>query len=198
MKKYNIKLTFLEPILGAASKDPDIYKSYIAGKAALSDEQLAEELATIERVEEKGWTGFHQIPDGTPIIYDYVIKGFFKEACSNLKRDPDSLSAKVTAFKKIIDGMVFVQPRRIPLNINDGQLDMLERPLRGQTAQGERITLARSDTCPIGTTMEFTVLILGAVSEAVLTEWLDYGQWKGLGQWRNAGWGRFSFHIEQV
>lgn len=31
--------------------------------------------------------------------------------------------------------------------------------------------------------------------EAVVMEWLDYGQLKGLGQWRNASWGRFRYEI---
>jgi len=197
MKTYKVKLTFLEPVLGTIPKDPDIYKSYIADKAALNDAQLAEELATVERIEEKGWTGFHNFPDGSPLIYDYAIKGFFKDACSSLKKVEGSYSAKLTAFKKVIDGLVFIEPRQIPLILPDGSgLGILERPLRAQTAQGERITLARSDTCPVGTTMEFAILVLGGVSEALLMEWLDYGKWKGLGQWRNAAWGRFSCEVE--
>jgi len=197
MKTYKVKLTFLEPVLGTIPKDPDIYKSYIADKAALNDEQLAEELATVERIEEKGWTGFHNFPDGSPLIYDYAIKGFFKDACSSLKKVEGSHSAKLTAFKKVIDGLVFIEPRQIPLVLPDGSsLGILERPLRAQTAQGERITLARSDTCPVGTMMDFTILVLGGVSEALLMEWLDYGKWKGLGQWRNAAWGRFSYEVE--
>lgn len=197
MKTYKIKLTFLEPVLGTIPKDPDIYKSYIADKAALNDEQLAEELATVERIEEKGWTGFHAFPDGSPLIYDYAIKGFFKDACSSLKKVTDSHSSKLTAFKKVIDGLVFVEPRQIPLVLPNGNgLGVLERPLRAQTAQGERVTLARSDTCPVGTTMKFSILVLGGVSESLLMEWLDYGRFKGLGQWRNASYGRFSCEVE--
>lgn len=196
MKTYKIKLTFLEPVLGTIPKDPDVYKNYIADKAALTDEALAEELATIERIEDKGWTGFHKLPDGNPLIYDYAIKGFFKDACSMLKRVEKSESSKVTAFKKIIDGLVFVEPRQIPLILPAGaKLGVLERPLRAQTAQGERITLARSDTCPVGTTMEFSINIMGGVSEALLMEWLDYGRLRGLGQWRNGGYGRYSYEV---
>ena len=195
MEIYHIKLTFLEPILGTVPKDPDIYKSYIADKAALNDEELAEELATVERIEEKGWTGFHKL-NGLPVIYNYAIKGFFKDACSMLTRTKDSESGKVRAFKKIIDGLVFIEPRQIYLVLPDNaKIGVLERPLRAQTAQGERITLARSDTCPAGTTMEFTVKILGQVSEKLLREWLDYGGFRGLGQWRNADYGKFEYTI---
>lgn len=197
MEKYHVKLTFTEPILGTVPKDPEVYKTYIAGQAALTDEALAEELATVEKVEEKGWTGFHKL-DGKPVLYDYVIKGFFKDACSMLKRASDTRSNKMTAFKKIIDGMVFIEPRQIPLNINGGKLGVLERPLRAQTAQGERVTLARSDTCPAGTTMEFDIIVLGGVDEKVLREWLDYGRFRGLGQWRNGSFGRFACEVEEV
>jgi len=194
MKKYLVKLTLTEPMLGTVPKDKEVYASYIAGKAALSDEQLAEELATVEQVEEKGWTGFHAV-EGDPIIYDYVIKGFFKDACSMLRRVSDTASGKLRAHKKIVDGLVFVSPRQIPLVLNGGEMGVLERPLRAQTPQGERVTLARSDYVPEGTFLEFTVEVLGGVSETVLREWLDYGRYRGLGQWRNASYGRFEAEV---
>lgn len=198
MDKYEIVLTLTEPVLGTVPKDPDIYAGYIATKAALTDKELAEELATVEKVEEKGWTGFHSL-NGQPILYDYVIKGFFKEACGALRRVGDTKSHKIRAYKKIIDGLVFVEPRRIPLVLPEGEeMGVLERPLRAQTAQGERVTLARSDTCPPGTTLTFTVSVMGGVSKVLLREWLDYGAFRGLGQWRNASWGRFSYQLKKA
>jgi hypothetical protein len=78
-------------------------------------------------------------------------------------------------------------------------LGVLERPLRAQTAQGERVALARSDTAPAGTTMSFDIMVLGKdVSKKILDEWLTYGQFRGLGQWRSASWGRFEHSIELV
>lgn len=197
MDKYKVTLTFTEPILGTIPKDPEVYAGYIAQKAALTDEALAEELATVERVEEKGWTGFHKVND-QPVIYDYVLKGFFKDACSMLRRVPGTKSEKMTAHKKIIDGLVFIEPRQIPLVFNGAGMGVLERPLRAQTAQGERVTLARSDTCPAGTTMQFTVEILGGLDEKTLREWLNYGKKRGLGQWRNGGYGSFTYEMEAV
>jgi len=194
---YEVKLTLTQPILGTVPKDPDIYEGYIASKAALTDEAVAEELATVERVEEKGWTGFHKV-EGTPILYDYVIKGFFKDAASMLRRVPDTKTAKIKAYRKIIDGLVFVTPRQIPINLNGYEMGVLERPLRASTAQGERIALARSDTCPVGTTIEFTLAVMGSVSEAVLREWLDYGALRGLGQWRNGGYGTFTYEMSEA
>jgi len=197
METYQIKLTFIKEILGATPKDRDVYASFVADKAALDDEELAAELATVERVEEKGWTGFRRwAANGSPFLAAYVIKGFFKAACGALRRAPGTDSKKLTAFKKVIDGLVFVEPDEIELVLPDGaEMGTLERPLRAQTAQGERVALARSDTCPAGTTLEFEVMILGGISRSLLIEWLEYGRLSGLGQWRNAGYGRFTYEI---
>lgn len=197
MDVYDVKLTLVEPMLGTVTKDPAIYEAYIASKAALTDDELAEELATVEKVEERGWTGFHQL-DGEPVIYNYMVRGFLKAACGALRRVDGTLSSKVRAYKKIIDGLVFIKPRRIPLNLNGGEMGVLERPLRAQTARGERIALARSDTVPAGTTLEFTIEVLGVVSEEQLREWLSYGVRVGLGQWRSASWGSFSYQMQRL
>lgn len=203
MDKYKVTLTFTEPLLGAVPKDKDIYASYIATRAAkrddLSPEQLEdvmdEEINSVEHLEEKGWTGFHTL--NGPFLYEYVLKGFFKDACGMLRRVPGTRSKKITAYKKIIDGLVFVHPRRIYLDLSD-DLFVIERPLRGQTAQGERVALARSDAAPAGTMIEFTVSVLGQVIREDLEEWLDYGSLRGLGAWRNASWGRFEYKIEEI
>lgn len=194
---YDITLTFTEPLLGTVPKNPEVYASFILTKAAdLGDDKAAEEIGTVENIEESGWTGFHQV-DSAPILYDYVIKGFFKDAAGMLRRVKSSKSAKVTAYKKIIDGLIFVFPRQIPLILpDDNSLGLIERPLRAQTAQGERVALARSDAAPAGTTITFKLNILDpAVDLDLLTEWLDYGQLRGLGQWRNSGMGRFTYTI---
>lgn len=199
MDKYRITLTLTEEMLGTVPKDPEIYGGYIANHAALTDEELAEELATVEKIEEKGWTGFHML-DGQPLILDYVIKGYLKDACGMLRRVPGTRSSKLTAYKKVIDGLVFAKalngnPRRILIDVV-GEMGVNERPLRGQTAQGERVALARSDTVPAGSTIEFRLLILGQVPKTLLCEWLDYGELRGLGQWRNAGFGTFVYELQ--
>jgi len=205
MERFNVILTFLEPILGTVAKDPEVYASFIAKNAPVP-EAGAQEVETVpeslEHKEAKGWTGFHELEgEGGPLpsLYDYVLKGFFKDACGMLRRVEGTLSKKTKAYKKIIDGLVFVEPRQIALILPEGaEMGVLERPLRAQTAQGERIALARSDTCPAGTMMFFTVELVGAVTETLLMEWLDYGSKRGLGQWRNAGYGRFEYEIEKV
>ena len=83
-------------------------------------------------------------------------------------------------------------------------MGILERPLRAQTAQGERIALARSETIPAGSTMEFEIMVLGQIMQGrtkvdfdeLLTEWLNFGAWVGLGQWRGSGgYGQFEYEM---
>ena len=72
-------------------------------------------------------------------------------------------------------------------------MGVCQRPLRGQTPQGERIALASSESIPAGATMEFTITCMLDNQEAAIREWLDYGKWRGIGQWRNSGKGRFTW-----
>ena len=194
MKKYAVTLTLKEEFLGTVSKEKDVYTKFIQNKAP--DNGGDDELETLEDIGNVG-TGFH-MQDGQPLIYDYVIKGYLKDACSMLRRVGDTASSKLTSFKKVIDGLVFPMPRRILINTNGSELGSLERPLRAQTAKGERIALAKSDTCPIGSTLEFELLILGGVTQKLLKEWLDYGSLRGLGQWRNAGYGIFDYTLKKL
>lgn len=104
-------------------------------------------------------TIFHKYEDGKPFVYDYQVKGMFKDSCGMLRKVKGSESSKIKAYKKEIDGLIFVKERKIPL-IFDGDMGTCQRPLRANTPQGERISLACSETVPVGTTMEFTVQCL--------------------------------------
>jgi len=198
MDKYSVRVTFTETLLGTTPKDKEIYAKWVAHQEAVTDEMLEEELSTVQEVEEKGWTGFH-VKDGQLILYDYVLGGVFKHACGALRRVSDTRSAKLRAYKMVINDLVFIKPRQIPIHLPEGaELGMLERPLRGQTAQGERVLLARSVTCPPGTWIEFEIWVVGVISEALLREWLDHGALYGMGQWRNAGWGTFEYEMTKL
>ena len=95
--------------------------------------------------------------------------------------------------------MIFPQPRMITIHIPDGdEIGYCERPLRAQTAQGERVALAISEEVPAGSWLEFDVVCLDDGHVPAVLEWLDYGQLRGLGQWRNSGKGRFTYVIEEV
>ena len=85
MHTLKVRLTFQEEVLGTASNNPDIHSEYIASKApdAMSAE---EEVAAIgvEEAVEKSMTVFPRNDNGEPILFDYQIKGFFKDACGVL------------------------------------------------------------------------------------------------------------------
>lgn len=197
MSKYRVRLEFIEAVLGTVALDPEAYTEFAGGANAPDPATVAEELEGLPGVQ-KGLTGFFRLPDGTPYMLNYVLKGFCKEACSIMRRVSGSKSSKITAFKKVIDGLVFVEPRQIVLHLpTDATLEVLSRPLRAETALGARVAIARSEMCPPGTWMEFEIeAVGGVVDEATLQEWLDYGRRKGLGAWRNAGYGAFKFTMQ--
>lgn len=193
MKEMRVRLTLLEEILGTASNNPEIHSEFIASKApdAKSREEEIEAIGVDAEIE-KGMTVFPRNAEGQPIMWDYQIKGFFKDACGMLRKVTDSKSSKIKAYKKEIDGLIFVQEREIPFQF-DGKIGNCQRPLRAQTAQGERVSLANSETIPAGTTLEFTIECLVDSDMSAVREWLDYGRLRGLGQWRNSGKGKFQW-----
>lgn len=195
MKTLEAKLTFTEEVLGTSPNDEDIYRNFIGSKAP-DAQTVEEEVAAMgaDAVAEKGMTVFARDENGTPCLYDYHVKGHFKDACSMLKKATGSLSKDIKAHKKLIDGLVFVNPRLIPLEIPEGKtMGVCQRPLRAQTAQGERVALAMSESVPAGTTCTIEITCLTDDDIKYVREWLDYGAWRGIGQWRNSGCGRYKW-----
>lgn len=154
-------------------------------------EEVKKELDTVTEVEEKGWTGFHSDDKGL-FIYDYMIKGFIKSALEVLQ--VSGITKKIPAYKKWCDQLIFVYPRRLHFGMEKPSA-MLERPLRAMTAQGPRVSLARSDTIVEGTQLSFEVVIINndkGLKPELLADIFDYGSFVGLGQWRGSGgYGRF-------
>ncbi len=191
MKEIKVRLTFTEPLLGTSPANPEIYREFIGSKApdAVTVEDEVEALGA-DAVAEKSMTIFPRNAEGVPFLYDYQIKGFFKDTCGGLRKVKGTESEKIKAYKKEIDKLVFVEPREIPLKFEDSMTEC-QRPLRAQTPQGERVSLAMSEQVPAGAVCEFKVVCLSNAHEAAVREWLDYGKWSGIGQWRNSGKGRF-------
>jgi len=192
MTLYTVTLTTTEPILGTAPLNKDLYAEYIASR--VNDVDVLDEIDSVPDAIEKGTTGFHRDAAGAPILYDYVIKGFFKDAAGMLRRVDGTKSSKLTSYKKVIDGLVFARPRTIPI-VTTEEVGILERPLRAQTAQGERVALSRSEMIAAGATITFTLDLLSDKLEPAVREWLDYGANRGLGQWRNGGYGTFTYEM---
>jgi hypothetical protein len=197
METLKVKLTFTEEILGSANNDPHIHEKFIASKSEDSKKtaEEVEAVSTEEKIEEQK-TIFPKMADGTPFIYDYQIKGFFKDASGILRTVPKTLSSKVKAYKKYIDGRIFVEPRQIPFVFGEPYADgkyisSCQRPLRASTPQGERNSLANSESIKAGASIEFEVKCLNEEDIDWVKELLEYGKLRGLGQWRNSGKGRF-------
>lgn len=191
MHSLKVKVTFIEDVLGTCSANPDIHREYIASKSPdhKTREEEVEAIGVDEAIE-KSMTVFPR-ENGIPFFWDYQWKGFFKDTCSALSRTPNSLSSKLKAFKKVIDGCIFVEPRKVMINLSV-EITNCQRPLRGQTAQGERIALSNSEAVPAGSTCEFEVKMINQDHEKYVREWLEFGVYKGTGQWRNSGKGRFT------
>lgn len=199
MTKVHVKLTFTDDLLGTSSGNPELHREFIASKAP-DAAKMEEEVASldVEAVEEKSMTVFPKMADGTPYLWDYQIRGFFKEICGAMRGIPGTKSSKVKAYKKKVDNTIFVEPREIPLDLHSMKIADCQRPLRASTMQGERIALANSEVCPQGTTCEFDVLCMVDEDVDMLREWLEYGKYKGIGQWRNSGKGRFEFTFQAL
>lgn len=195
MVTLKVKVVFDEAVLGTASANPDIHREYIASNApdALTMKEEVEAIGT-EEVFEKSMTVFPRDKDGNPIAWDYQWKGFLKDAFGSLRKVDGSACGKIKAFKKEIDGLIFVSPRQIPIELG-GEMGICQRPLRAQTAQGERVALASSETVPAGSSMTFDIQMLSDSHEKAVLEALGYGRLRGFGQWRNSGCGKFHYEI---
>lgn len=200
MRTLKVHLVFQEELLGTASSDPEIHRRYIASKAEDAP-KIEQEVASlgVEAVDERGTTVFSRMPDGeTPMLWDYQIKGFFKDACGMLRRVPNMKSKNLRAYKKEVDGLIQPSPRFIQLHLPDGgEMGTCQRPLRAATAQGERVALASSEAMPAGTWLDMEVSCMVDSDVAYVLEWLQYGAIRGIGQWRNSGKGRFFCRVTE-
>jgi hypothetical protein len=197
--KYIIELT--EPMLGTLTGNKEAATDYILAKNP--NGKAADEAEVVDQMEslEKATTYFPSDDKGA-FLWDYQVKGFLKEAARTLaitgNYDKDyfkSIGLKQggqAGISQRFDGLVFVNPRRLYLALPSGtSLGFLERPLRAQTMQGERIALARSQMAPAGTKIEIEIVTLSEKLDEYIEDCLDYGQLRGIGQWRNSGCGRF-------
>lgn len=151
-----------------------------------------------------------------PIMYDYQIRGSFKESIAMLAKAAGGRAAAkengskydcagISNYKKTVDGNWFVTTRKIPLLVPDtfvdamgrtlstydenGNLRVLQRPLRADTAKGPRTALASSEVVPAGTQFYFGIQLLNAKDLKACLETLDYKSYMGMLQWRGGGKG---------
>jgi hypothetical protein len=159
MKTLKVRVTLTEEALGMMPTSKEVHEEFIASKAPDAP-GVEDEIAALgaDAVAEKGTTVFPRNNSGEPILFDYHVKGMFKDACQMLRYEKgDNESCKLKAYKKLIDGLIFPCPRQIPIRF-DGDITICQRPLRAQTLQGERVALASSEQIPAGAVIEFGVL----------------------------------------
>jgi hypothetical protein len=197
LSTYKLDVVFLTPVLGS-QPTRDIASEFIAKKAGF-DSRLAggipaDELDTLPEVLERGTTVFHRAKDGSPLLWNYQVLGFLKEAA---RATNGRVAGNVRNLRSKVEQHVFVSPRIIPLKLpSGGELDYLERPLRAEGAMGPRVALSRSEMLPEGTAFTCGITVFpGDITEAVLTDLLDYGMFKGIGQWRGGSYGQFRYTL---
>lgn len=152
----------------------------------------------------------------TPYLYNYQLRGFFKDSCGFMSRADETdasgkklgltESAKLKAYRKVIDGCIFVFPRRIAIKVpefyldddgvtmrpsctDNGELPILQRPIRIQSPTGERVAIAASEMIPAGSRMKFTIGFTSMKFKPAIIEWLNYAAVHGISGWRNSGLG---------
>ena len=199
-----VELTFTEPLLGTLAGNKELAEKFIANKHP-QGHSAEDEMEAIENLDEslsKASTIFPRGDrNGRPFIWNYQVKGFFKSACEAMistktmtKEELKKFNLTNYLYKKTIDQLIFVNPRRIFLQMeSNGELQFNERPLRGQTMRGERVALARSEMAPAGTKIEIEVICLNSKLNDFICRWLDYGALLGMGQWRTSGMGTFTW-----
>lgn len=216
-EKMKVRLVFLQECLGTQPTDENIYQTYIANATKNGNEQTpemtAEELDNLPKNEDdedfyRGVTVFPRLkildagsPD-YPAMYGYMLKGFFKNACSTFREVDESLSSRITAHKKKIDNQVHVN-RISHVNVSDdvveymnshsGTLPLIQRPIRISGPSGERVALACSEYIPEGSSVDFEITTFSKEMMNLVIEWLDYGKYNGLGCWHNSGKGQFDW-----
>lgn len=192
MQTYQLKVLFLTPVLGS-QPGKDVASTYLAKKAGFENGLPEDEIETLPDALDKGTTVFHRNGKGTPVLFDYMVKGFLKNAGHVLNGKING----VKALKSKVNNLIFVSPRILDLHLPEGgEIQYLERPLRAETMQGPRVALARSEMLPEGTWFKCGITVYpGEIDEELLCELLNYGFHMGIGQWRNGSWGQFRYEL---
>jgi hypothetical protein len=157
-----------------------------------------------------------------PILWDYQLRGFFKEALRTLSDlgELDQKHAAHSAIAGAVDRRLFIHQRQTAI-FTDQPITIFQRSLRTKSGpKGPRVCFASSERIASGATLDFDVELYESFSEKVLSERvlkknpqrapkkrdgnaaftsddikaaLDWGQRVGIGQWRSGGFGRFTW-----
>jgi hypothetical protein len=124
VENYHIKMWFIQPLLGSAPGDPDLYKRFIASNAPdapTREEELTSN--TVENVAARGVNVFvRRTKTGLPAVGQHTIKGFFKESMTASRRQEGSVSKGIANHKTRIVGNVVIKPTWINIQIPEDQI----------------------------------------------------------------------------
>lgn len=167
-------------------------------------DKIANLRESMKELDEKGITCFFRNPEDnkTVCIGSHMILGFLKAAGEAISKTLPKKNGKVLHSASYTSGLLnqhvtitpkFINASKDILREESGKPQYLQRSLRAMTAQGPRISLAKSEVLPKETAFSFEIKVMknSQVNEDVLKTMLSYGELKGLGQWRNAGKGQF-------
>lgn len=161
-------------------------------------------------------TGFPADERGL-FLWDYQIRQMIKSVAQTLglkvrgKRAAEA--SAVSDIQKLLwvyddmpirDGRDAFAPKKLRLRRDGRPIPtpdrMMERPLRAQTMQGPRVSIAVSEALDPPVELAFRIgLVRGCrITEEHLHDILSYGALEGLGQWRSGGWGRFTYDLREV
>jgi len=192
----------LEEMIGY-ELEPEQRELILAGKL----EELKE---TFKELDMKGVTVFfYDYEKNLPMIGDHMIYGFMKASADAIARTLPKKNATILqsmAFtNSIINSHVrcreqFIHFDRDLKRLANGLPAYNQRSLRAKTAQGERITLAKSEVVPAGAKLKFTLNVLedSPLELVHIKRIFDHGNYFGIGQWRNAGYGMFEATIKKL
>lgn len=214
--KREIELTFTDILVSTVPTNEDLFLEHV-GKDHPEDIDHLPDPETIEQEIQRQSCVFFRAADGqTPALHHHHIKGFLKDAARMLRRippieqplvsDPErtkkvpaTISGAMSSYLQKIDGLIFVEPDWLPLQlVNGAKAAWLDRPARVDTPRGPRTCLLHSESAPTGTIVHLAVRIYDPEYWPWIEEMLDYGANRGLGAWRNSGKGRFSWRYLDV
>jgi hypothetical protein len=221
MKKFKIELTFIRDVIGSQPASSDIRQKYIVAKMTTGRTGMSAEVAMnkvkdeidnlkkdedyqekIEEMGERAVTVFHRNSQGEPSISDVQLRGFFKDAFTFVGKDLKVISKKDGSnysgeekYRDWIGDRISFTEQYIPLK---GDIRIFDRPIRVNTMQGPRVSIASSETMTPKAPIEFTVVTTDDVEKKYVEAILDRGIFKGLGSWANAQWGSFQYELKEL
>jgi hypothetical protein len=228
-----VTMSFTMPVLGMSPNNPKIFTEFFAERASNSANADEEHVALVDKFKRqavmagmeiktdedleafitlqvnKQKTVFPQDENGL-FMWDYQLRGFFKEQVGALINLGEITNLTNYAHRKAVDQFLLITQRRNYFT-RDGKNILaadgeITRTLRVMTPQGERVSLACSETINPPANLEFTVQVflpdkaqkktMAVFDKDTLRACLEFGSVHGFGQWRSGGNGRFTFVLE--